>query len=499
MDLRKAIIPLAILTLGGTPIQTIVSAVESSSQVQTMSHYTLFENQEYGVSVKIHSDNARNVYNAQIELLNESEKIKEVLKNVPLELQKEEFDLLLVKLTDETGSPLIEVPSEITVQSENLRGELEKVLFLTPAAEYRTLPFNKHKSEIQFTTDKVNEFALVYKKNDDALKKDAETAKQDKLNSIVSIASNPNPNQLEDVVAISNERTSDKKSEALDGLVAISDETKAESKPELPKIDIDNTVAEKPKEEPKPQPQPEPTPPVVEPKPEVPAQPPVVDPTPEVPIEPEVEEPVTAVGDGVVHEGLPEYDLLADDDGDGFTNGSELMFNTDPSNPDSVPPLPNTEYLQGAYFLNRDSAKQFADEHVAGKERTYNIVEKTDEKGRTYFDILFSSIFVTDNGNESTEPAPAPQPDESETTSDSASETTANTPVDKESVVSGEGAVETPSPGDEIIHTPTETLNEESSAASLPEEHETLINNGYEYVGQEGDGHVYHRPGTLYK
>lgn len=401
MLLKKTIVPLAILSLSGLPIQSVVIAAETAGQIQPMSQYSLFENREFGVTVKIDSTQAKDVFNAQIELLTDKDKIQSVLKNVPIELEHSEFDLLIVKLLDGEGNPLVQVPSEITIQSENLRGELEKVLYLTPDAEYRTLQFSTNRSEVQFVTDKVSEFALVYKKNADQAKKDEAVAKQEKLNRIVGIADTSLPiKELEEVVAISIDKPKEKQGESLDKLVAISDETsdKKEAKPELPKLDVDKVVAEKPKDEPKkdePKKE-EPTPPVVvAPEPITPT-PPSEEPTPEQPKEPEVVEEVSEVGTGTVAEELPVYDFLADHDGDGFTNGTELIFNTDPENPESVPPLPNTNYQRGAFFLNRESAKTFADSHVEGKDRTYVIVEKTDEKGRTYFDIEFSSIFSTD-------------------------------------------------------------------------------------------------------
>ena len=393
MKLQKTIIALTAFSLTSVPIaHQVAFASETTSITQALEQSSLFENSDFGVSVKIAKADAQDIAKAEIQLVKDNKILQTILKRTP-ELNGADFDLLLVKLTDNAGNPLVNIPSEITIKTNSLRGELEEVLFLAEDAEYQTLNFEKTKEAISFVTTKTNEFALVYKKSETAMQMD----KQEKLANIVAFSQEKREEKLSEIVSISSDKSSKS-----DTVVAISDETKEQPKPELPQLDLDKVGAEKPKEEePKNDKSNEtPTPPVVVVEPTVPVvvQP---EPTPEPP-QPEIEK-VEKAGTGVTAEEAPVFDLLADADGDGFTNGTELGFSTNPEDANSMPPLPNVEYQNGKYFLNRENAKMFADSHVEGKDRTYTIVEKVDETGRTYFDIEFSSIFSTDK---------EPQPDE---------------------------------------------------------------------------------------
>lgn len=459
MKLQKTIIALTAFALTSVPItHQVAFASETTSITQALEQSSLFENSDFGVSVKIAKADAQDIAKAEIQLVKDNKILQTILKRTP-ELNGADFDLLLVKLTDNAGNPLVNIPSEITIKTNSLRGELEEVLFLAEDAEYQTLNFEKTKEAISFVTTKTNEFALVYKKSETAKQMD----KQEKLANIVAFSQEKPEEKLSEIVSISSDKSSKS-----DTVVAISDETKEQPKPELPQLDLDKVVTEKPKEEDpkKEQTQPEePTlPPVV-----VEPTPPAPEPQPE-PKDPEIVEEVSEVGTGVVAEELPELDLLADADGDGFTNGTELVFNTDPLNGESVPPLPNTDYERGAFFLNRESAKAFSDSHVEGKDRTYVIVEKNDEKGRTYFDIEFQSIFSTDKEEQPTSPAPEagenmPEPDSNATTPTQPEEptqpvadgTTETVQPGSSSEDVSEGKIEEPSPSlPEMIDTPKE-------------------------------------------
>ena len=487
--MKKTLLVIAAFTMSGLPIQTIAFA--ENGVTQAMTHSSLFENHEFGVTVKIDSTHVQQVFSAQIELLQDPAKIKAWMQRLPEELDQETFDLLLVRLLDGEGKPLVNVPADISIQANNLRGDLEKVLFLTPDNEYRTLPFSSTKETIQFKTDKVNEFAFVYKKSEVVKTQD----KRDKLEEVVSLSQSHTEKRLEEVITLSTTQQSD----SLNKIASLSDETQTSEQPksELPRLVLNKAVTEsKPKEEPKnDKPNETPTPPVVVVEPTVPVvvQP---EPTPEPP-QPEIEK-VEKAGTGVTAEEAPVFDLLADADGDGFTNGSELMFNTDPENSESIPPLPNTDYERGAFFLNRETAKSFADAHVEGKDRTYTIVEKVDETGRTYFDIEFKSIFGTAPvvpGNETPEPS---QPDNAATTPDSSqpNETTPPTPEEGQPAESPSEQPttqpdEAPVPSNEGVPVGVEPSVNPSEA--LPEEHATLLENGYVYKGIEGEGHIYEK------
>jgi hypothetical protein len=50
---------------------------------------------------------------------------------------------------------------------------------------------------------------------------------------------------------------------------------------------------------------------------------------------------VTDKGDSVTEPAKPSFDLTADEDGDGFTNGEEIEAGTDPLDPDSHPAPPS--------------------------------------------------------------------------------------------------------------------------------------------------------------
>ncbi|MCW6667541.1 hypothetical protein NHG34_08210 [Aerococcaceae bacterium NML190938] len=458
MKLQKTIIALTAFALTSVPItHQVAFASETTSITQALEQSSLFENSDFGVSVKIAKADAQDIAKAEIQLVKDNKILQTILKRTP-ELNGADFDLLLVKLTDNAGNPLVNIPSEITIKTNSLRGELEEVLFLAEDAEYQTLNFEKTKEAISFVTTKTNEFALVYKKSETAKQMD----KQEKLANIVAFSQEKPEEKLSEIVSISSDKSSKS-----DTVVAISDETKEQPKSELPQLELDKVVTEKPKEEDlkKEQTQPEePTlpPVVVVPEPVEPT-PPAPEPQPE-PKDPEIVEEVSEVGTGVVAEELPFYDLLADNDADGFTNGTELIFNTDPENPESLPPLPNTDYEKGAFFLNREAAKSFADTHVAGKDRTYVIVEKNDEKGRTYFDIEFQSIFSTDKEEQPTSPAPEagenmPEPDSNATTPTQpvADGTTETVQPGSSSEDVSEGKIEEPSPSlPEMIDTPKE-------------------------------------------
>ncbi|MCW6675448.1 hypothetical protein NHG31_06415 [Aerococcaceae bacterium NML171108] len=447
MKLQKTIIALTAFALTSVPItHQVAFASETTSITQALEQSSLFENSDFGVSVKIAKADAQDIAKAEIQLVKDNKILQTILKRTP-ELNGADFDLLLVKLTDNAGNPLVNIPSEITIKTNSLRGELEEVLFLAEDAEYQTLNFEKTKEAISFVTTKTNEFALVYKKSETAKQMD----KQEKLANIVAFSQEKSEEKLSEIVSIS----SDKSSVKSDTVVAISDETKEQPKPELPQLNLDKVVAEKPKEEPKkeepkkeePTPPVDPTPPVVVNPEPVDPTPPIEEPKPEEPKEPEI---MSEVGEGVEAETLPEFDLLVDADGDGFTNGTELMFNTDPLNGESVPPLPNTDYERGAYFLNRDSAKAFADNHIAGKDRTYNIIEKTDEKGRTYFDIEFSSIFSTDKESQPEgdgQPTPPEDPETGENIPEPDSNATTPTLPEEPTHPVVDGMTETVQPG----------------------------------------------------
>ena len=468
MNLKKSLVAFAVLALSSAPIGVVVHATESG-EVQTMAQSSLFENEAFGVTVKIAHDklNRSDVSEAKIELVRDSAQIQKLVQHLPVELDGELYDLLLVELLDKDGKPLQNTPAEISVKKQNLRGELEKVLFLTPDGEYKTLPVSTKDDKTVFQTDQLNKFALVYKKDQNVA---AEDTKQKRIDEIVSF-SESTTESVEKVVELSQEKT-------VTNVVAIADQqaTQEVNKPIENNNQITVVKPEKPKEE----------------VPSAP-EPPVTPPTVEEPIQPVVpEEPVTpyypvpagffaseaeaiatgqSQGDtpfdtyiagylpngvpyyGIVrhHNQQPQLDPLADDDGDGVTNGTEMSVGTNP--------------------------------------KEHEVTQKTDSNGRVYFDVTFKEPEAT-------------KPEVNVTVNNKVD---VNVTVNAEEVKPVEKTIDSTTEEQSV----TEAVAESEQQAPVTKEenqplpegvsedqratHEGFLANGYKYVGQEDNQSVYHK------
>ena len=510
MNLKKSLVAFAVLALSSAPIGVVVHATESG-EVQTMAQSSLFENEAFGVTVKIAHDklNRSDVSEAKIELVRDSAQIQKLVQHLPVELDGELYDLLLVELLDKDGKPLQNTPAEISVKKQNLRGELEKVLFLTPDGEYKTLPVSTKDDKTVFQTDQLNKFALVYKKDQNVATEDT---KQKRIDEIVSF-SESTTESVEKVVELSQEKPS---KPTVTNVVAIADQqaTQEVNKPIENNNQITVVKPEKPKEE----------------VPSAP-EPPVTPPTVEEPIQPVVpEEPVTpyypvpagffaseaeaiatgqSQGDtpfdtyiagylpngvpyyGIVrhHNQQPQLDPLADDDGDGVTNGTEMSVGTNPKDKASKPPVKEAKYEKAEYFTSKEQAEAFAKEYHKGQPGEHEVTQKTDSNGRVYFDVTFKEpeatkpevnvtvnnkvdVNVTVNGEE-VKPV----------------EKTIDSTTEEQSVTEAVAESEQQAPVTKEENQPLpEGVSEDQRAT-----HEGFLANGYKYVGQEDNQSVYHK------
>lgn len=512
---KQLLLSTALLTLAGIPVQSVVYAQQVTA-IQQMAHYSVFENKEYGVTVKIDPGGNHHIQTAEIEVVSDKTKIQQLLKNTPKTLDEADFDLLLVHFFDSKGEPIKDVASEIQLETRSLRGDLEHVLYLTEDAGYKTLPFEKTQQVISFVSDKTHDFALVYRKDRQGVTQEHQ---KERLANIVAFSSSDNDTKkLEEIVAIS---TDDKKDEKkLEEIVAISSdkdsdkETKPEKKPEFPTLDVTDVVAvDKPadKDENKDKTdEKDTTTPIVavDTSNDTPT---VSDTSSEVVTQPEEKPslpatPVEAVGTSVSIE-LPVFDWLADDDQDGFTNGTEATLLTDHANAESMPPLPSVLYKQANYFLNRASAEAFIDKYRAVDDSvtTFNIVEKTDEAGRTYFNIEFNRDVVTEQPKEMATDDKIDTASATEKATDKQGEETAPpaTTDNKESASEQEGVTTTETTDnvtdstDTSDTTPSTPVAEEKQplpdgmSEALRERHEEFLRNGFEYRGTENGEFVY--------
>ena len=579
MNLRKSIVALAILSLSSASIQSVIHAEEQSNGImQKMDQFTMFENQAYGVTVKLAKSKSIESVEAKIELVKDPTEIATLTKNLPNDLNNESFELLVVKLVNENNELLTDIPAEITIKSNQLKGDLDRVLFLTPDGEYRTLSHLMGKEEVTFSTNQIGNFALVFKKNE-------QRVQQERFEDIVTFATErPTSNVIEQVVALGNDKSTDTKHNLTD-IVAIADKvvTQEVNKPveKTPIASLDKPIekpAEKPIEKPVEQPTEQPTvvtPPVVV-KPTEPEK-------PTLPIgffvsvadaetwaQPQLDgitkgsyqvyeagklsdgsayygvrfaqSSITQVGESVTEPEKPVFDLLGDDDQDGYSNGAEATLGSDPFDADSIP----TEKGNGQFFTSKEQAEKYSQTY----QNKVKIVERQDEQGRKYYDLVEVTTPVptpdknstdehttpsdkhsennvdTNNsyntGNEtnagsSSDTVPSPETEENANTnttpnpkadSKPTTEVSADPKAENNSTTESTANPTTNNTTPSETETPAEATNTNSDATpattplpdgmseTLRERHEAFLSNGFHYVGKEGDEHVYRREAT---
>ncbi|MDO4432030.1 MAG: hypothetical protein Q4B80_01810 [Aerococcaceae bacterium] len=544
--MKKQLITLAVIALGNVPLQQVVLA-EAASIVQPMKQYSLFENTEFGVTVKVSSEHSSAVYQANIEVVKDSRTIQEVLGRLPKTLDQSSFDLLLIRLVDEAGNPVTHVPTEIKLESEQLRGNLEKILFLSPDAEYRTIPFNASQQAITFTTDKTNEFALVYQKSEAQLSQEQAVVQQDKLEQIVGRVEAPTTTPVETLEAVvaRAETVAVQEVASLNEVVALVDQETVElvvastphestevASTETPSdVVIDTTAAVVASTQASPaaielskeaatevatttsaesasttepiaavaSTQDETTETVVvaaETSPEV--EPVGVV---EAPVETTSVEETVAVATEPVEQveaaTTSTYDVLADNDADGYTNGVEASLGTNPDEADTEVSFQDQTLEEVPFFLDEASATTFATRYAEGKAVTFEVAEKVDEQGRTHFDVTFAAV------QPAIEPVVAEEVVTSEVVDSTASVTEATVDevasvaaLEAEVPVDAAEVGSEPQPQDTVEVAEASPTTEVEPTVPLPEEHLQLLENGYVYKGTEGDAHVYEKAST---
>ena len=191
------------------------------------------------------------------------------------------------------------------------------------------------------------------------------------------------------------------------------------------------------------------------------------------------------------HNQQPQLDPLADDDGDGVTNGTEMSVGTNPKDKASKPPVKDEKYEKAEYFTSKEQAEAFAKEYHKGQPGEHEVTQKTDSNGRVYFDVTFKEPEVV-------------KPEVN---------VTVNNKVDVNVTVNGETTQSTTTPEESSVDKKVESELPQAPApasvtpqapSALPEgitedqraTHEGFLANGYEYVGQE-DGHPVYKKGNL--
>lgn len=251
------VVALSLLGMSLAPVEIMTAlANETSSIVSSMDAYTVYENTQYGVVVKIPEEETGNIDKVEIEIVTDREEIENRLKGIPVAIQNSVFDLLIIRITDKDGNLVTKVNAEVTIDSETDYSKLEKVLFLTQDKTYKTLVFDNENEVIEFTSRDIGEFALVFELDDTA----ASDRERDQ--------------QLSDIASILDEDTDDETLEDISSIHPEEPEPEAPERPEEPEEPTEPEVPSEPEvpvePEPTPTPEPEPTPtPTPEPEPEV--------------------------------------------------------------------------------------------------------------------------------------------------------------------------------------------------------------------------------------
>lgn len=358
------VVALSLLGMNLAPVEILTAlANESSSIVTSMDAYTVYENSQYGVVVKIPEEQTENIEKVEIEIITDREEIEKRLKGVPNAIQDSVFDLLIIRITDKDGNLVTKVNAEVTINSETDYSKLDKILFLTDDKTYKTLEFSNNNEIVEFTTKDLGEFALVFELEDKAA---AERERDQNLSDIASILDEDTDDEtLEDISSIHPEEPEPEKPE------------RPEPEPEEP---TDPVEPEEPEEPNIPDPTPEPEP---EPQPEP-------DPTPEPQPEPEPEVEVEPIPEGYFESMEKALEW-------GSSNFPKASTNYQVFTAGSL--ADGTPYYGVNYFYDYDykfstleSAENYASNYKASNAQvhSYEVVEIIDSDGVTKYVVLTS-------------------------------------------------------------------------------------------------------------